>query len=112
MSEQNTENNITANEKGRRKPKIKVTNVSKDENDIVNKRKNPWMCNLITDDDDLKIIKEQQARNDKFLHYIIRCTPQISKAIFENDEKSYITLSRCNVYDCYMPYQCYKCQEF
>ena len=45
-------------------------------------------------------------------HYIIKCTPKIRKAIYDNNDELYTLYSNCKVYDYYMPYQCYKCQEF
>ena len=108
--------NMSANIKGKLRPKIKLVNVSEDEDKDslieVIKMKNPWINYYIENDDDLKIIKDLKARNDKCKHYIIKCTPKIRKAIYENSDELYTLYSNCNVYDCYMPYQCFKCQEF
>ena len=53
-----------------------------------------------------------QAKNQNFKYYIIKCTPQIRQAILCRDDKVHTLYSHCKVYDSYMPYQCYKCQEF
>ena len=105
---------LTVNEKGKRKPMIKVVNVPNDEEDIISniKMKNPSIGNLIENEDDLKIIKELKAKDSKYKHYILKCTPKIRKTIYENENKLYTLYNRCKVYDCYMPYQCYKCQDF
>ena len=109
-----SETNLSVNEKGKLKPKIKVVYAHSDEEDIVNSItiKNPWIKNLIESSDDFKIIKEILTQDKKHKHYIIKCTPQIRKAIIDHNDKLYTMYSRCNVYDCYMPYQCYKCQSF
>ena len=111
----NVDSNISVNEKGKLKPQIKIINVSKDEVDVVDniKWKNPWLENLIQDaDNDFKIIKEMNAKDNNYKHYVIKCTPQIRKAIYERNDKLCTLHSCCWIYDCYMPYQCYKCQEF
>ena len=112
--EKENENVISVSEKGKLKPKIKITNVSKDDDDVIEsiKTKNDWIANLIVDEEDLIIKKTEQARNKKKLHYIIKCSPKIRKAIFDHGDKVYTKYENCNIYDSYQPYQCYKCQEF
>ena len=86
----NVDSNISVNEKGKLKPQIKIINVSKDEVDVVDniKWKNPWLENLIQDaDNDFKIIKEMNAKDNNYKHYVIKCTPQIRKAIYERNDK-------------------------
>ena len=108
------DNDLVVNEKGKLKPKIKVVYVSNEEEDIINtiKMKNPWLDSIIQNEDDFKVIKEMNAKNANFKHYIIKCTPTIRKAIHMRSDKLYTLYSTSNVYDYYMPYQCYKCQEF
>ena len=105
---------ITVSEKGKMKPKIKIVNVSKDDDDVIGsiKMKNEWIADLIVDDEDLIIKKTEQARNKKKMHYIIKCSPKIRKAIFDHGDKLYTKYENCNIYDSYQPFQCYKCQEF
>ena len=112
--EADEENEISVNEKGKLKPKIKVVNVQKDEEDIIHsiKMKNPWIGNLIKSSDDFEIIREIKAKNPNYKHYIIKCSPLIRRNIFDRDDKLFTLYSRCRVYDSYMPYQCYKCQNF
>ena len=107
--------NLSVSEKGKLKPKIKLVNVPKDEDDILDniKKKNPWLSTLINEEEeDLKIIKEVDAKNSNYKHCIIKCSPQIRKAINDNDDKVHTLYSHCKIFDWYMPYQCYKCQEF
>ena len=109
------DSNLEIKEKGKIRPKIKIVNIPKEEEDILGsiKMKNPWIKNLIeNEDEDLKFIKEIEARNSEYKHYILRCTPQIRKAIDRNNDTVHTLYSSCRVYDHYMPYQCYKCQEF
>ena len=46
------------------------------------------------------------------MHYIIKCSPKIRKAIYDHGDKIYTKYENCAIYDSYQPYQCYKCQEF
>ena len=105
---------ISVSETGKMKPKIKLTNVSKDDDDVIKsiKMKNVWIANLIKEEEDLTIKKVEESRNKKKLHYIIKCSPRIRKAIFDHGDKLYTKYENCNIYDSYQPYQCYKCQEF
>ena len=106
--------NITVNEKGKLDPKIKLVNIPQDEEDIIDNiiMKNRWIESLMHEKDDLKIIRVMKARDDKYRHIIIKCTPAIRKAIYDRGDKLYTLFSCCRVYDHYWPYQCYKCQEF
>ena len=110
----NSTDEISVNEKGKMKPKIRIVNVTKDDDDVINsiKRRNKWIADLIEDDDDLVIKKEEEARNKKKKHYIIKCTPKIRKAIYEHGDMVYTMYEHCNIYDAYQPYQCFKCQEY
>ena len=112
--EKDEENKITINEKGKMKPKIKLTNVSKDDEDVIQSiiMKNKWIADLIETEDDLIVKKEEVARDKKKKHYIIKCTPKIRKAIYDHNDKVYTRYENCNIYDIYLPYQCYKCQNF
>ena len=60
--------------------KGKIVYVPKDEDNVLDnlKMKTPWLSSLIEENDDMKIIKEMEAKNDDFKHYIIKCTPKIS----------------------------------
>ena len=62
-------NNITVNEKTKIRPKIKLVNVSKDEEDIINsiRVKNPRICSLI-ENDDIKVLKILDARDEEKNH--------------------------------------------
>ncbi|XP_066961258.1 uncharacterized protein [Macrobrachium rosenbergii] len=109
--------NISANEKGTLKPKIKVVYVPKDEDDIVANivKKNPWINNLISENDDLKIVKEMAAKNDKYKPYTVSSNAHHKHeklSMIEVIEYLHCIYSRCKVFACYMPYQRYKCQEF
>ena len=109
-------NDITVNEKGKLNPKIKIVNVSKDENkdDIINniRMKNGWLNSLIDDENDFKHVGEHKAKDSNNAHHIIKCTPKIRRAIFDRKDKLYTLYSHCKVYDSYSPFQCFKCQEF
>merc|ERR1712002_366001 len=106
--------NITVTEKSKLKPKIKLINISKDEDDIIRniKMKNSWIGNFLGDDDDLKLLKTLDARTDGLMHCIIKSTPEIRKAIYVNGDSLYTMYGHGKIYDCYMPYQHFKCQEF
>ena len=45
-------------------------------------------------------------------HYVLKCNPQIRKAIFDNGSYLYTGYGRSKVRDKYRVFQCYKCQEF
>ena len=111
---EDTDNEISVTEKGKLKPKIKITNVSKDDENVIDsiKTKNDWIAKLIEDDEDLEIKKEEQAKDKKKKHYIIKCSPKIRKAIYQHGDKIHTRYECCNIYDSYQPYQCYKCQGF
>ena len=112
--EENSTDEIVVNEKGKLKPKIKIVNVTKMDEDVIEnlKRKNKWIANLIENDDDLILKKEVDSRDVNKKHCIIKCSPKIRKAIYEHKDKVFTMMEQCNVYDAYQPYQCYKCQEF
>ena len=112
--ENDQENEISVKEKDKLHPKIKLVNVSKEEEDIIESitTKNAWINNYIEKEDDIKIIKVQKARDETKNHYILKCSPKIRRAILENGDKLYTMYEHCNVYDAYLAFQCYKCQEF
>ena len=64
------------------------------------------------DQEDFTLIKEINAWDETKKHCIIKCTPKIRKAIYQHNDQVYTLYARCNAYDSYMPYQCYKCQDF
>ena len=107
---------VTADKKDMLKPKIQICNVDIEENEdcIIEtlKEKNQWIDSLINEEDDFKLIKKKRSRQVNKEHVIIKCSPEIRKAIYHNDDKLYTTYGRCKVFDSYMTYQCFKCQEF
>ena len=110
-----TNKDLLATEKGKLKPKIKIVYVPKDDEEILDslKIKNTWLESLINDEDDLKLIKEINTKDDDLSkHCIIKCSPQIRKAINERNDVLYTMYKKCKIFDYYMPYQCFKCQEF
>ena len=106
--------NVTVNEKNKLKPKIKIVNVSKEDDDVINGiiLKSPWLEHMIGEEDDFKLIKEIDARNRNMKHCIIKCSPKIRKAIHDRQDKVSLLYQSCNVYDTYQVHQCYKCQGF
>ena len=46
------------------------------------------------------------------LHYIIKCSPEIRKQIFIQGDILYTLYKKNKVFDSYIVYQCFKCQEF
>ena len=105
---------VTADKKDMLKPKIQICDVDDNEDCIIEtiKDKNQWICSLIDEEDDFKLIKKKKSRQENKAHVIIKCSPGIRKAIHQNDDRLYTTYGRCKVYDSYMTYQCYRCQEF
>lgn len=103
-------NNISVNENGKLKvkPKIKVFYVPKDEDDIVDNiaKKNPWIGSLISENDDLKIVKEMIAKDDKLNTISSNAHHKIRKAIYDRGDKLCTLYSRCKVYTTYMPCHC------
>ena len=114
LEENKEETNISVTEKEKLKPKIKVCNVPNCDDDVVEgiKIKNPWINDLINDEEDFKIIMQIKARQENEQHFIIKCNPQIRKQIFLRDNILYTTYGRKKVFDSYKVYQCYKCQDF
>ena len=106
--------NVTVDKKDMLKPKIQVCDIDVDEDSIIEtiKEKNQWICNLIKEEDDFKLLKKKKSRQENKEHVIIKCSPEIRQAIQQNYDRLYTTYGRCKVYDSYMVYQCYKCQEF
>ena len=106
--------NISVNEKGKLKPKIKISNVPSDDDDLIEgiKSKNPWIGDLIKDEEDFKVVKKLKTTQDHRVHYIIKCTPEIRKQISQNGDVIYTQYARNKVSDSYKIYQCFKCQEF
>ena len=112
--DENTEENISVRIKGKLKPKVKICNISKD---IENVRenilsKNPWIGELIENEEDFKMITNLKAKDEEKKHCIFKCSPLIRRALLAHDDKVYTLYESCNVYDSYSPYQCYKCQAF
>ena len=108
---------ITVSEKKKKmQPKIKIVNVSKLEgrDDVIQnlRFKNDWLDELIKGGENFELLKEIDGRFGDIKHCIFKCTPKIRRAICDRGNKIHTLYQNCNVYDTYMPYQCYKCQEF
>ena len=110
----NSAEEITISEKGKMKPKIKLVNVSKDDDDVINSiiMKNRWISDFIEDEEDLMLKREDDARNNQKKHCFIKCSPKIRKAIYDHGDKLYTMYEHCKIFYSYQPYQCYKCQEY
>ena len=106
--------NISVLEKEKRKPKIKVCNVDADVDDVIEgiKERNKWINDYIQEEEDFKLVKELNAREENNRHYIIKCTPEIRKQIFIRGEILYTLYKKNKVFDSYNVYQCFKCQGF
>ena len=105
---------VTVNEKNKMKPKIKVVNVTKDDDDVISSilGKSPWLANLMDNEDDFKLLKEFEAKERTMKHCIIRCSPKIRKAIHDRDDRLCMLYQTCKVYNTFPVFQCYKCQGF
>ena len=112
--DENMEENISVKIKGKLKPKVKVCNISKDIDNVTENiiNKNPWIENLIENEEDFKMVKSLKSKDKDKKHCIIKCSPKIRRAILDHDDKVYTFYESCNVYDSYSPYQCYKCQGY
>ena len=106
--------NVTVDKKDMLDPKIQVCDVDVVEENIIEniKEKNQWINDLVNNDADFKLIKTKESMQENRMHVIIKCSPLIRGAIRQRYDKLYTTYGRCRVHDSYMPYQCYKCQEF
>ena len=105
---------VSVDKKDMHKPKIQICDVDESEDCVIEsiKEKNQWIRSLITNENDFKLIKTKKSRQEDRVHVIVKCSPQIRRAIHDNDNNLYTTYGRCKVYDSYQTYQCYKCQEF
>ena len=114
LEDNKDQHKVSVTMKNKMKPKIKIVNVSKDDDNIIEsiKMKAPWLSSMIEEEDDFKLVKEMEARGQGLKHCIIRCTPMIRKKIFERGDKLATLYESCRVYDSYLVYQCYKCQGF
>lgn len=106
--------NITVHERRKLWPKIKVCNVSTDDENVIHSilERNDWLKNAMTNEEDLKFCKELKSKNRDEKHCIIKCSPEIRKRISENGDYLYTLFSKNKVYDSYRFYQCYHCQKF
>ena len=106
--------NISVVEKEKIKPKIKVCNVDADVDDVIEdiKERNKWINDYIQEEEDFKLVKELNTREENNRHYIIKCTPEIRKQIFIRGEILYTLYKKNKVFDSYNVYQCFKCQGF
>ena len=106
--------NISVVEKEKIKPKIKVCNVDADVDDVIEdiKERNKWINDYIQEEEDFKLVKELNTREENNRHYIIKCTPEIRKQIFIRGEILYKLYKKNKVFDSYNVYQCFKCQGF
>ena len=106
--------NISVVEKEKIKPKIKVCNVDTDVDDVIEdiKERNKWINDYIQEEDDFKLVKELNTREENNRHYIIKCAPEIRKQIFIRGEILYTLYKKNKVFDSYNVYQCFKCQGF
>lgn len=55
--------------------------------------------------------KTISASNNVSYIAALKMTPSLRKAIFDNDDKLYVSMKRCRVHDRYYVKQCYHCQE-
>ena len=114
MDKKKDENKIETKIKGKMYPKIMLCHVSKEEEEIIDNiwNKNPWLQDQdIENEDNFKVVTKMRAKGDT-QHYIIKCTPQIRKAILDNGNYLYTGYGRSKVRDKYHVFQCYKCQGF
>ena len=65
----------------------------------------------IQKEDNFKIVAKITTKGDT-QHFIIKCTSDIRKAIYDEGNYVYTAYGRSNVKDSYHVYQCYKCQGF
>ena len=67
--------NISVVEKEKIKPKIKVCNVDADVDDVIEdiKERNIWINDYIQEEEDFKLVKELNTREENNRHYIIKC---------------------------------------
>ena len=49
----------------------------------------PWINDYIQEEEDFKLVKELNTREENNRHYIIKCTPEIRKQIFIRGEILY-----------------------
>ena len=110
----NMDENISVKIKGKLRPKVKVCNISNDIENVTESiiNKNPWIENLIENEEDFKMVKSLKAKDKEKKHCIIKCSPLIRRAILDHDDKLHTIYESCYVYDSYSPYQCYKCQAY
>ena len=62
--------------------------------------------------DDIKIINIRKAKQDKYRHVILRCSPKIRNAIYQNYNKIYTTYGHYEVHDNYYVRICNFCQGY
>ena len=70
------------------------------------------MKEMIDKGSEFALIRELTSRRESCVHYVFRCSPNIRKRLMDKGDFLYTQYSRCNVYDRYYVYQCFKCQKF
>ena len=105
---------ISISEKRNLWPKIKLCNVSLHDENVIQSvlKKNDWLNNMISAPDDFKLVTMVKARYEEERHCIIRCSPEIRKAIYDKGDLLYTLFGRNKIYSTYSIYQCFRCQEF
>ena len=116
LESRKNELNISVLEKRKLWPKIKVCNISTEEDDeeIISNilSRNNWLESVVSSADEFKFVTSVPARNSAEKHCIIKCSPKIRKLIMDKDDYLYTLLGRNKVYDSYRYYQCFRCQGF
>ena len=112
------ENKTETKMKKKMYPKIMISHVSieEEEKDIIDNilSKNPWLRDLdleMKNEDMFQVVASTKPKGGT-RHYVLKCNPQIRKAIFDNGSYLYTGYGRSKVRDKYRVFQCYKCQEF
>ena len=107
---------VSVNEKKILSPKIIVTHVSVDEHrdEIIDNIlcKNEGLKELIKEETDFQIVSKPIVTYRDTQHFIIKCTPEIRKWIYDRGDFLYTLFSRNKIYNRYHVYQCYRCLEF
>ena len=71
-----------------------------------------WINNYITEEEDFKLVKKLETRDEDSRHYIIKCSPEIRKQICIRGDVLHTMYKKNKVFDSYKVYQCFKCQGF